>query len=258
VIKHFSDHDSAVAHIKETKPDVSDPDAFVATIERKQSGSLLTNFNRQKLLMSAMIIKTGGIGHEEDYDGLEGIRKRKAAFPPANISLIDKKKKKSNIHLLLNTKIGSMINQMQINGMKLKLKKAVLEPMDELVLTRLMKKLNDTEMTKRRDELTTQFQLRQDVGRRLVEDPDNNIIKNEMESKDQHLTFMIQDILRSDKEVRGGEPIGSEIGGTIIAKLSAMLTAGFDESKHPRADDGEFTSGQCFIKRWVIFGFFLF
>lgn len=36
--KSFADHAAAVAYVKKNKPDVENPDAFVATIERKQTG----------------------------------------------------------------------------------------------------------------------------------------------------------------------------------------------------------------------------
>jgi hypothetical protein len=39
--KTFADHKSAVEHLKKSKPEISDPDAYVATVERKMKGGQL-------------------------------------------------------------------------------------------------------------------------------------------------------------------------------------------------------------------------
>jgi hypothetical protein len=41
--KTFADHKSAVEHLKKSKPEISDPDAYVATVERKMKGAQLKN-----------------------------------------------------------------------------------------------------------------------------------------------------------------------------------------------------------------------
>jgi len=37
----YEDHDSAVQALKKSKPDISDPDAYVATVERQEKGAKL-------------------------------------------------------------------------------------------------------------------------------------------------------------------------------------------------------------------------
>src|SRR5690348_4616354 len=39
--KTYEDHDSAVQALKKSKPDISDPDAYVATVERQEKGAKL-------------------------------------------------------------------------------------------------------------------------------------------------------------------------------------------------------------------------
>jgi len=175
-----------------------------------------------------------------------------------NVSIVDKKKKKkTDIHLLLNTPLEGKMNNIKINMMKLAIKRlADLPPQDEQMITRLMKHLENTEMKHRRDELTTHMNIRQDIAAQLVAEPGNDVIKRELALKDKDLTAEIQEILRTDKELRGGQPIGTEMLPLVSAKLlmtnklylysssnrqSNLMTA-FEESKHPRDDSGEFTS----------------
>ncbi len=141
-------------------------------------------------------------------------------------------------------------NQLQsamndINNIRLQLLKiqtggllsATLTQQDEMVLTRLLKTLQNDDIADKRDSLTEQLILRQDIAQRQMENPESDVLKQELEAKDMQVTMMIEDVLNLDKKERGGIPISD----TVMAKLTGSLLTAFEESEHPRDESGEFT-----------------
>lgn len=150
--------------------------------------------------------------------------------------------KKTGFHSLMNTKLAS-IDKLRLKALKIhanQFKNAMLEGDDEVFLKDLLSELKGDRVTETREKLTEKLIQRQDIAQRRVENPKSEILKQELEQKDQDVTWMIEDILRMDKE----EKIGIPLGNTFIGKLTAkLLVTAFDESKHPRDEGGEFTSG---------------
>lgn len=71
--KTFESHDEAVAHLKKSKPEISDPDAYVATVERQEKGAKLKS-------------RLAGIGHDNATRGATDEEQKK----------IDEARKKKN------------------------------------------------------------------------------------------------------------------------------------------------------------------
>jgi|GEM_PF-3118136 len=65
--KTYEDHDSAVQALKKSKPDISDPDAYVATVERQEKGAKLKN--RFAVLQKEVKLEEG---KDEDVLKLKG------------------------------------------------------------------------------------------------------------------------------------------------------------------------------------------
>ena len=63
----YEDHDSAVQALKKSKPDISDPDAYVATVERQEKGAKLKN--RFAVLQKEVKLEEG---KDEDVLKLKG------------------------------------------------------------------------------------------------------------------------------------------------------------------------------------------
>lgn len=165
-----------------------------------------------------------------------------------------KRKKGMDAFLLLETlkNLSGKMNEVKLNTLKLKSAQllASLSPTDEAMFTKLLKSLQNKDIAQDRDKLTEHLMLRQDVAGRLEANPESDILKQELEMKDNQLTFMIEDILHTDKKERGGIP---EI--TMAAKLTAKLLTskllmaggpgsgpqdGDKRSKKEQKDDKEF------------------
>jgi len=58
--KTFESHDAAVKHLKKSKPSISNPDAYVATVERKMRGAQL-KARLQKLGASSQVCSDCGL-----------------------------------------------------------------------------------------------------------------------------------------------------------------------------------------------------
>jgi len=65
--KTYENHDSAVQALKKSKPDISDPDAYVATVERQEKGAKLKN--RFAVLQKEVKLEEG---KDEDVLKLKG------------------------------------------------------------------------------------------------------------------------------------------------------------------------------------------
>ena len=65
--KTYEDHDSAVQALKKSKPDIGDPDAYVATVERQEKGAKLKN--RFAVLQKEVKLEEG---KDEDVLKLKG------------------------------------------------------------------------------------------------------------------------------------------------------------------------------------------
>jgi len=150
-----------------------------------------------------------------------------------------KPKKKNNLHSMLTTPLEGKTKILKLKANAYRLKLGVLSQQDEVLLTRLLKTLENDDIADKRNQLTEKLILRQDVALRQLENPESDILKQELDSKDMDVTFMVEDILNTDKKQRGGIPISS----TVLAKLSAKMFSAFEESEHPRAEGGEFTKG---------------
>lgn len=134
-----------------------------------------------------------------------------------------KKKKKMDQFLLLETtkNLTAKMNIIKLGMIRLKATQlyASLSPTDDALLSRLLKSLQSQDIAGQRDKLTEHLKLRQDVAFRLHDNPDSDVLKQELSQKDQQLTFMIEDMLRTDKKERGGVPDNISAFAKFTGKL---------------------------------------
>lgn len=193
---------------------------FAEAVQKVMRESDVSKKSAEKIVGAAESKKTGNIHRSKGLD-------------------MKRKPKKRNLHSILSTPLEGKSKILKLKANAYRLKFGVLSVQDEVLLTRLLKTLENDKIADKRDELTDKLVLRQDVADRQEDNPNSDVLKQELESKDMDVTFMVEDILNTDKKVRGGIPMTP----TFIGKLTAKMVTAFEESEHPRAEGGEFTKG---------------
>lgn len=163
-------------------------------------------------------------------------------MPEPNIDLVTKKKKKTGFHSLMNTPLEGKLNDIRMNILKMRISKMKIGSLstdEEVTFKNILSELEGDQIEEQRQRLELAMLLREDIKTHLEDDPENKVIKQEMENKERDIKWQIEDILRSNQKEKGN------FSNNVIAKLAKYLVAKeFEESEHPRDESGEFTSGE--------------